>query len=99
MRPTLPLPAIGEVFLDARGEQRVLRLAWHTEADVVVLSLWRGNLCSGSFRLLADDVPAMITALRDGLAQSRGRRASTAVPPSRRTPNRDRRSASSCPIA
>ncbi len=36
-----PLPAAGEVFLDARGAGRALRVSWHAEADVVVLSLWQ----------------------------------------------------------
>ena len=29
-------PSRGEVFVDQRGEGRSMRLAWHTEADVVV---------------------------------------------------------------
>ena len=37
----------GEVFLDARGADRALRVSWHGEADVVVLSLWRGGACTG----------------------------------------------------
>jgi hypothetical protein len=60
-------PARGEVFLDARGEGRALRLAWHTEADVVVLSLWQADRCSGTFRLPLDDVPRFVAALVEGL--------------------------------
>ena len=41
MHPVTPLPAAGEVFLDARGADRALRVSWHAEADVVVLSLWQ----------------------------------------------------------
>ena len=33
----------GRVFLDARGGDRALRVSWHHEAGVVVLSLWRGE--------------------------------------------------------
>ncbi len=62
-----PLPQTGAVFLDARGGDRALRVSWHTEADVVVLSLWRDNVCAGSFRLAVDEVPEMIETLRAGL--------------------------------
>ena len=46
-----PLPEVGSVFLDARGDDRALRVSWHSEADLVVLSLWRDNVCTASFRL------------------------------------------------
>ena len=65
-----PLPETGSIFLDARGAERALRVSWHQEADVVVLSLWRDNLCTGSFRLAVDEVPDLIDLLRAGLAQS-----------------------------
>jgi hypothetical protein len=61
------LPEVGSIFLDARGSERALRVSWHTEADLVVLSLWRDNLCTGSFRLAVDEVPALIELLRAGL--------------------------------
>lgn len=70
MHPVTPLPAAGEVFLDARGSSRALRVSWHSEADVVVLSLWTGGTCSGTFRLPVEDVPDLVEALRDGLARS-----------------------------
>ena len=62
-----PLPRTGSVFLDSRGSERALRVSWHHEAGVVVLSLWRDNVCAGSFRLAVEDVPVMIEALRSGL--------------------------------
>ena len=62
-----PLPRTGSIFLDPRGSGRALRVSWHHEAGVVVLSLWRDNVCAGSFRLAVDDVPEMIDALRAGL--------------------------------
>jgi hypothetical protein len=65
-----PVPAAGEVFLDARGGARALRVAWHTEAGVVVLSLWRENACAGTFRLSVHEVPDLIDVLRAGLAQA-----------------------------
>jgi hypothetical protein len=68
MPPVRPLPATGSVFVDPRGGGRALRVTWHAEAGVVVLSLWRANVCAGSFRLPAEEVPAMIAALAAGLA-------------------------------
>jgi hypothetical protein len=70
MHPVRPLPATGEVFLDARGSGRALRVSWHAEAGVIVLSLWHGGTCTGSFRLPAADVPDLIDALREGLVRS-----------------------------
>jgi hypothetical protein len=67
MATARPLPASGEIFLDARGGHRALRVSWHHESDLVVLSLWRDNVCSGSFRLAVDDVPTLIELLRSGL--------------------------------
>jgi hypothetical protein len=42
-------------------------VSWHQEADLVVLSLWRDNVCAGSFRLAVDEVPRLIELLRAGL--------------------------------
>ena len=57
----------GELFLDDRGEQRTLRLTWHREVDLVVLSLWREGTCIGTFRLRVSEVPSLIAALQAGL--------------------------------
>ncbi len=62
-----PLPGTGEIFLDARGGDRALRVSWHQDAGVVVLSLWREDVCAGSFRLDIDEVPTLIDLLRAGL--------------------------------
>lgn len=55
------------MFLDSRGGDRALRVTWHHESGLVVLSLWRDNVCSGSFRIAADEVPDLIALLRAGL--------------------------------
>jgi hypothetical protein len=62
-----PLPAVGSVFFDARGDDRALRVSWHPEADLVVLSVWRDNVCAASFRLAVEEVPELIELLRTGL--------------------------------
>jgi hypothetical protein len=67
MSAARPLPAVGSIFLDARGDERALRVSWHSEADLVVLSLWRDNVCAATFRLAVDEVPALIELLREGL--------------------------------
>lgn len=70
MTAVSPLPDGVEYFLDARGDARALRISWHHEADVVVLSLWRGRECVSSFRLAIEEVPDLIASLREGLARS-----------------------------
>jgi hypothetical protein len=68
--PARPLPRTGSVFIDARGGDRALRVSWHHESGLVVLSLWRDNVCAGSFRLAVDEVPELIAMLRAGLDQT-----------------------------
>lgn len=70
MLPPTPLPRAGEIYLDSRGDDRVLRVSWHHEAGLVVLSMWRQDECIGSFRLAAEDVPDLIDVLRAGLDAS-----------------------------
>jgi len=72
MSAARPLPELGSIFLDARSDERVLRVSWHTEADLVVLSLWRDNVCTGSFRLTVEEVPELIAMLRAGLDRAYG---------------------------
>lgn len=66
------LPARGEIFLDSRGDARALRVTWHPEAEIVVVSFWRDRTCAASFRLPIDDVPDLIGALSRGLADAYG---------------------------
>lgn len=67
MTSARPLPVNGEIFLDARGDDRALRVSWHYDTDMVILSLWRENVCTGSFRLTVEEVPELIDLLRSGL--------------------------------
>lgn len=43
------LGAVGQLFLDDRGQ--ALRVTWHAESDVVVLSIWHSEECVGTVRL------------------------------------------------
>ena len=67
MQPARPFPPTGSVFLDARGEGRAMRVSWHHESGLVVVSLWRENLCTASFRLPVEEVPELVALLCEGL--------------------------------
>ena len=64
----LALPTGGAVVHDARGEHRWMRVTWHDEAGVVVLSVWRDGSCVATMRVERGDVPALVNALVEGLA-------------------------------
>jgi hypothetical protein len=61
-----PLPRLGEVFFDVRGESRSMRLSWYAGTGVAVFSIWQGGTCTGTFRLPMADLPRMVEALRRG---------------------------------
>jgi hypothetical protein len=46
-----------DVFLDERGAG--LRVTWHPERDLVVLSVWQDDSCVGTFRMSVEDVPRL----------------------------------------
>jgi hypothetical protein len=64
--PGAPLPRLGEVFFDVRGDSRSMRLSWYTDTGVAVFSIWQGSTCTGTFRLPIADLPRMVTALQRG---------------------------------
>ena len=68
-QPVVPLPSKGDVFLDARDRDRGMRVSWHHESGLVVVSLWRDNKCVATFQLAREEVPRLITALANGLAE------------------------------
>ncbi|HEY8046730.1 MAG TPA: hypothetical protein VIF35_20860 [Streptosporangiaceae bacterium] len=84
-----PLPRLGEVFFDVRGDSRSMRLSWYADTGVAVFSIWQGGTCTGTFRLPMDDLDRMIEALHRGpQGQRAGRReapgeAGPEVPPGR----------------
>ena len=77
-----PLPRLGEVFFDVRGDSRSMRLSWYADTGVAVFSIWQGGTCTGTFRLPMDDLARMIEALRRG-PQGKGQRAARDAPPAR----------------
>ncbi|WP_327091174.1 hypothetical protein OIE66_11230 [Nonomuraea sp. NBC_01738] len=58
------------MFFDARGQERCLRVTWHE--GTLVLSLWRGEMCTASFRMPMDDVGRLLDTLDDGFAEAAG---------------------------
>ncbi|MCL2543449.1 MAG: hypothetical protein FWE71_13475 [Nocardioidaceae bacterium] len=65
MKAARPVPRVGSVHSDVRGDDRALRVSLHPESGsgVVVLSIWRDNVCTGTVRLAAEDVPDLIVTL------------------------------------
>jgi hypothetical protein len=62
-----PLPQLGGVFADARDAGRALRVSWHADVGVVVLSLWAGPRCTGTAQVPVAAVPELIHSLALGL--------------------------------
>src|SRR4051794_15180914 len=61
-------PSHGDVFFDVRDDGRNLRVNWHPEQGLVVLSTWRHGSCVATCHILRSDVPGLIGQLVDGLA-------------------------------
>jgi hypothetical protein len=54
---TRALSARRDMFLDERGTG--LRVTWHPERDLVVLSVWQDDSCVGTFRMPVQDIPRL----------------------------------------
>jgi hypothetical protein len=65
MGEVLPMPTIGDLFTDVRGGDRTMRVSYHGDRDVIVVSLWVGTWCRGSFRMAAGDVSKLISTLTE----------------------------------
>jgi hypothetical protein len=63
-----PLPRLGEVFFDVRGNSRTMRLSWYADTGVAVFSIWQGGTCTGTFRVPIADLPRLVDALKRGPA-------------------------------
>ncbi len=63
-----PFPAYGDVLFDVRDDGRALRIGWHPESGIVVLSIWRHGSCVSTCQLDRADVPVLINELAEGLA-------------------------------
>jgi hypothetical protein len=54
-------------FVDDRGVG--LRATWHAEREVIVLSIWRGEQCTGSFRLPVSDAARLANVLLTSVSE------------------------------
>jgi hypothetical protein len=57
-------------FADARSPFRRLAVSSHPESGVVILSLWTGDTCTGTFRVPMADAAGLIATLAEGMARS-----------------------------
>jgi len=73
-----PLPRLGDVFFDVRGDSRSMRLSWYADTGIAVFSIWQGGKCTGTFRLPIDDLARMVEILRRGPESPRPRSDDTA---------------------
>jgi hypothetical protein len=57
-------------FCDARGHVRRMGLSTHPADSTIVISLWQGDVCTGTFRLPAKDAARLISTLAYGLTEA-----------------------------
>ena len=82
----LPDDPPAAVFGDARGGGRALRATWHAEARVLVLSIWRDDVCIASHRLAAADLPAFAHLLTETMTDALAGQATAVQPRVTETP-------------
>jgi hypothetical protein len=63
MGDLLPLPRVGDIFNDARGGDRTMRVSHHPERGIVVVSIWAGGTCRASFQVAGEDVARLAMLL------------------------------------
>jgi hypothetical protein len=63
---TRALSSRRDMFLDERGTG--LRVSWHPERDLVVLSVWQDDRCVGTFRMSVQDIPRLSGLLAAALS-------------------------------
>lgn len=59
-----------ENFVDDRGNG--LRVSWHDDRRLVVLSIWRERECVGTVRLCGDDLMRLSTMVTQAWLASQG---------------------------
>jgi hypothetical protein len=63
------LGTVDQWFADPRSPSRRMRVRWHDEQRLVVLSLWHGSECTATFRLATAEAARLISALAEGLVE------------------------------
>jgi hypothetical protein len=57
-------------FSDARGVVRRMGVSTHPTDSTIVISLWQGDVCTGTFRLPANDAARLISTLAYGMTEA-----------------------------
>ena len=57
-------------FHDARGQVRRMGVSTHPADSTMVISLWQGDVCTGTFRLPAKDAARLISTLAYGMTEA-----------------------------
>ena len=57
-------------FHDARGHVRRMGVSTHPADSTVVISLWQGDVCTGTFRMPAKDSARLISTLAYGMTEA-----------------------------
>jgi hypothetical protein len=70
MADILPFPRLGELFVDARGDGRTMRVSLHPDRGLVVVSLWAGATCRASFQLPLDEAVRLSEVLESVVVSS-----------------------------
>ncbi|GAA0916352.1 hypothetical protein [Virgisporangium aurantiacum] len=58
-----PVPRIGDLFIDARGDGRAMRVSLHPDRAIAVVSLWSSSTCRASFQLPLEDAARLAELL------------------------------------
>jgi hypothetical protein len=64
--PVVPVP--GGLYEDVRHDGHALRVSYHAEQQLCVVSIWRGNQCAAAVRLDRAEIPDVIGGLLECLA-------------------------------
>ncbi|HEX4015428.1 MAG TPA: hypothetical protein VHX15_01715 [Frankiaceae bacterium] len=65
-----PLPKRGRAFLDARGDDRSLRVSWRPADGVFVVSIWSGSGCQATFHLAQEALSSFLAGFVDQLTEA-----------------------------
>ncbi len=73
-------------FYDARGQVRRMGVSTHPGDSTIVISLWQGDVCTGTFRMPATNAAHLISTLAYGMTEAipiSGEPPDSETPPSR----------------
>ena len=57
-------------FYDARGPVRRMGISTHPTDSTIVISLWQGDVCTGTFRMPAQNAAGLISTLAYGMTEA-----------------------------